>query len=237
MALAGNTALAILDRIGNANAKGEYYLTDAVAIARDMGLKAVAIETGEDDMRGINTKAQLAETEAVLQKRLRAAALDAGVTMIAPETVFLSRRHQIRQGRHHRAECGVRARRHGRRRRADPRLFASGRRPCRQGRPRRAVRAAAAGRRSRRRRAYRQFRRGEGGQDRGRRQGQSPQPISATRGSARAPISAPAPSPAITTASPSTAPISARAPSSAPIRRWWRRSRSATAPMSAPARW
>ena len=85
----GKTALAILDRIGNANAKGEYYLTDAVAIARDMGLKAVAIETEEDDMRGINTKAQLAETEAVLQQRLRAAALDAGVTMIAPETVFL----------------------------------------------------------------------------------------------------------------------------------------------------
>jgi bifunctional UDP-N-acetylglucosamine pyrophosphorylase/glucosamine-1-phosphate N-acetyltransferase len=89
MALSGKTALAILDRIGNANAKSEYYLSDAVAIARDMGLKAVAIETGEDDMRGINTKAQLAETEAVLQKRLRAAALDAGVTMIAPETVFL----------------------------------------------------------------------------------------------------------------------------------------------------
>ena len=90
MALSGDTALAILDRIGNANAKSEYYLSDAVAIARDMGLKAVAIETGEDDMRGINTKAQLAETEAVLQKRLRAAALDAGVTMTAPETVFLS---------------------------------------------------------------------------------------------------------------------------------------------------
>jgi bifunctional UDP-N-acetylglucosamine pyrophosphorylase/glucosamine-1-phosphate N-acetyltransferase len=90
MALAGDQALAILDRIGNANAKGEYYLSDAVAIARDMGLKAIAIETGEDDMRGINTKAQLAETEAVLQKRLRAAALEAGVTMIAPETVFLS---------------------------------------------------------------------------------------------------------------------------------------------------
>jgi bifunctional UDP-N-acetylglucosamine pyrophosphorylase/glucosamine-1-phosphate N-acetyltransferase len=90
MALAGDQALAVLDRIGNANAKGEYYLSDAVAIARDMGLKAIAIETGEDDMRGINTKAQLAETEAVLQKRLRAAALDAGVTMIAPETVFLS---------------------------------------------------------------------------------------------------------------------------------------------------
>jgi bifunctional UDP-N-acetylglucosamine pyrophosphorylase / glucosamine-1-phosphate N-acetyltransferase len=90
MALAGDKALSLLDRIGNANAKGEYYLSDAVAIARDMGLKAVAIETEEDDMRGINTKAQLAETEAVLQQRLRKAALEAGVTLVAPETVFLS---------------------------------------------------------------------------------------------------------------------------------------------------
>lgn len=90
MALAGKQALAILDKIGNANAKGEYYLTDAVAIAREMGLKAVAIETAEDDVRGINTKAQLAETEAVLQARLRAQAMEAGVTLVAPETVFLS---------------------------------------------------------------------------------------------------------------------------------------------------
>jgi len=90
MALAGAHALTILDRIGNANAKGEYYLTDAVAIARDMGLKTAAIETSEDDVRGINTKAQLAEAEAVLQKRLRTAALEAGVTLVAPETVFLS---------------------------------------------------------------------------------------------------------------------------------------------------
>ena len=90
VALAGNHALAILGRIGNKNAKSEYYLTDAVAIARDMGLKAVAIETSEDDVRGVNTKTQLAETEAVLQQRLRAAAMEAGVTLIAPETVFLS---------------------------------------------------------------------------------------------------------------------------------------------------
>ena len=90
MALAGGQALTILDRIGNANAKGEYYLTDAVAIAREMGLKTAAIETSEDDVRGINTKAQLAEAEAVLQKRLRAAAMEAGVTLVAPETVFLS---------------------------------------------------------------------------------------------------------------------------------------------------
>jgi bifunctional UDP-N-acetylglucosamine pyrophosphorylase/glucosamine-1-phosphate N-acetyltransferase len=90
MALAGKHALRLLERIGNDNAKGEYYLTDAVALARDMGLTAVAIETSEDDVRGINTKAQLAETEAVLQNRLRMAAMDAGVTMIAPDTVFLS---------------------------------------------------------------------------------------------------------------------------------------------------
>jgi bifunctional UDP-N-acetylglucosamine pyrophosphorylase/glucosamine-1-phosphate N-acetyltransferase len=90
MALAGRHALAILEAIGNANAKGEYYLTDAVAVARAKGLRAIAIETGEDDVRGINTKAQLAEAEAVLQRRLRAAAMEAGVTMIAPETVFLS---------------------------------------------------------------------------------------------------------------------------------------------------
>ena len=55
-----------------------------------MGHKAVVIETEEDDVRGINTNAQLAETEAALQQRLRRAAMEAGVTLVAPETVFLS---------------------------------------------------------------------------------------------------------------------------------------------------
>jgi bifunctional UDP-N-acetylglucosamine pyrophosphorylase/glucosamine-1-phosphate N-acetyltransferase len=55
-----------------------------------MGLEAVVIETSEDEVRGINTKAQLAEAEQVMQARLRKAALDAGVTLIAPETVFLA---------------------------------------------------------------------------------------------------------------------------------------------------
>jgi bifunctional UDP-N-acetylglucosamine pyrophosphorylase / glucosamine-1-phosphate N-acetyltransferase len=90
MALRGDVALAILDRIDDRNAKREFYLTDAVAIARTMGLDAVAIETGEDEVRGINSQAQLAEAEAALQQRLRAAALDAGVTMVAPETVHLA---------------------------------------------------------------------------------------------------------------------------------------------------
>jgi bifunctional UDP-N-acetylglucosamine pyrophosphorylase/glucosamine-1-phosphate N-acetyltransferase len=90
MALDGRQALALLDRIGNANAKKEFYLTDAVALANTAGLHAAAVEVEEDDVRGVNTKTQLAQTEAVLQQRLRQAALDAGVTMIAPETVFLS---------------------------------------------------------------------------------------------------------------------------------------------------
>jgi bifunctional UDP-N-acetylglucosamine pyrophosphorylase/glucosamine-1-phosphate N-acetyltransferase len=90
MAFAGKSAMTILKRIGNDNRKGEFYLTDAIAIARDMKLRAVVIETEEDDVRGINTKAQLAETEAALQQRLRKAAMDAGVTLVAPETVFLA---------------------------------------------------------------------------------------------------------------------------------------------------
>jgi bifunctional UDP-N-acetylglucosamine pyrophosphorylase / glucosamine-1-phosphate N-acetyltransferase len=90
MALAGDSALAILERIGNDNRKHEFYLTDAVAIARGMKLRAVAVEVEEDDVRGINNKSQLAEAEAVAQQRLRRAALDAGVTLVAPDTVFLA---------------------------------------------------------------------------------------------------------------------------------------------------
>src|SRR5258708_2599025 len=90
MAFDGHKALKIIEKIGNANSKREYYLSDAVAVVREMGLEAVVIETSEDEVRGINTKAQLAEAEQVMQARLRQAALDAGVTMIAPETVYLA---------------------------------------------------------------------------------------------------------------------------------------------------
>ena len=90
MAFDGRKALSILEQIGKANSKAEYYLVDAVAIARQRGLEAVVIETSEDEVRGINTKAQLAEAEAVMQARLRQAALEAGVTLIAPETVYLA---------------------------------------------------------------------------------------------------------------------------------------------------
>jgi bifunctional UDP-N-acetylglucosamine pyrophosphorylase / glucosamine-1-phosphate N-acetyltransferase len=90
MALRGESALAVLDKIDDRNAKQEYYLTDAVEVASAMGLYAVALNVEEDEVRGINTQGQRAEAEAAVQRRLRAAALDAGVMMIAPETVYLA---------------------------------------------------------------------------------------------------------------------------------------------------
>ena len=90
MAFDGRRALEVIEKIGNANSKREYYLSDAVDIVRQLGLEAVVIETSEDEVRGINTKAQLAEAEQVMQARLRKAALEAGVTMVAPETVYLA---------------------------------------------------------------------------------------------------------------------------------------------------
>ncbi|MBR0642087.1 bifunctional UDP-N-acetylglucosamine diphosphorylase/glucosamine-1-phosphate N-acetyltransferase GlmU [Plastoroseomonas hellenica] len=79
-----------LRAVSNDNAKGEYYLTDVVALARQDGERAVAVEAPEAELRGINSRAELAEAEAAMQARLRAAAFEAGVTMQAPETVFLA---------------------------------------------------------------------------------------------------------------------------------------------------
>lgn len=79
-----------LRRLRNDNVKGEYYLTDLVAIARQAGHRCVAVEGSEAEFRGINTKADLAEAEAAMQTRLRQAALDGGVTLIDPATVWLS---------------------------------------------------------------------------------------------------------------------------------------------------
>jgi bifunctional UDP-N-acetylglucosamine pyrophosphorylase/glucosamine-1-phosphate N-acetyltransferase len=90
MGLRGSSALDILRRIDCDNHKREYYLTDAVAIARALGLPAVALEVTEEEVSGINTKAQLAEAEALMQRRLRQAALEAGATLVAPDTVFLA---------------------------------------------------------------------------------------------------------------------------------------------------
>ena len=90
MAFAGRHALSLIEAIGNKNAKREYYLTDAVALARARNLNVTVCEAPEEEVMGINDRSQLAEAEAELQKRMRKAALDSGVTLVAPETVFFS---------------------------------------------------------------------------------------------------------------------------------------------------
>ncbi|MBR0671887.1 bifunctional UDP-N-acetylglucosamine diphosphorylase/glucosamine-1-phosphate N-acetyltransferase GlmU [Neoroseomonas soli] len=79
-----------LAAVRNDNAKGEYYLTDVVALARAEGRRVAFVEAPEAELRGINSKAELATAEAEVQAALRAAAMAGGTTMQAPETVFLS---------------------------------------------------------------------------------------------------------------------------------------------------
>jgi bifunctional UDP-N-acetylglucosamine pyrophosphorylase/glucosamine-1-phosphate N-acetyltransferase len=90
MAFSGKHALPLIEAIGNNNSKREYYLTDAVAIARSKNLNVTVREAPEEEVMGINDRTQLAQAEAELQKRMRKAALESGVTLAAPETVYFS---------------------------------------------------------------------------------------------------------------------------------------------------
>jgi bifunctional UDP-N-acetylglucosamine pyrophosphorylase/glucosamine-1-phosphate N-acetyltransferase len=87
----------LLGRIGNSNAKSEYYLTDAIAIACADGLTAVPVMCCAEEALGVNSRAQLAAAEAVFQRRARARAMEGGATLIAPETVWFS--HDTSLGR------------------------------------------------------------------------------------------------------------------------------------------
>ncbi len=78
-----------LESVRNDNAKGEYYLTDVVALARAEHALVAAVEAPEAELRGINSRMELAEAEASVQARLRHAAMAAGVTMTDPASVFL----------------------------------------------------------------------------------------------------------------------------------------------------
>ena len=90
MAIDGKALFGLLDRVGNANSKGEYYLTDIVAIARADGLACAVVEGEESELLGVNSRVDLAAAEAVLQNRLREQAMRDGATLTAPETVFFS---------------------------------------------------------------------------------------------------------------------------------------------------
>ncbi|MDP3417581.1 bifunctional UDP-N-acetylglucosamine diphosphorylase/glucosamine-1-phosphate N-acetyltransferase GlmU [Falsiroseomonas sp.] len=76
-----------LRAIRNDNAKGEYYLTDIVALARQAGERVVVIEAPEAELRGINSRVELAAAEAAVQARLRLAAMEGGATLIQPDSV------------------------------------------------------------------------------------------------------------------------------------------------------
>jgi len=90
MAVRGEHLFGLLDALKANNAKGEFYLTDIVALARKAKLRARVVEGVAEDLLGVNSRADLAAAEAVLQQRLRAQAMADGVTMTDPSTVYLS---------------------------------------------------------------------------------------------------------------------------------------------------
>lgn len=85
----------LLQKITNANAKGEFYLTDLVGLARAEGGRCALVTATEDDLIGCDSKADLAEAEGIFQARRRIALMDSGVTLVAPETVFVSHDTEI----------------------------------------------------------------------------------------------------------------------------------------------
>lgn len=84
------TLFSLLDEVGNDNASGEFYLTDIVAIANERGLSATAVTCPEAETMGVNDRAQLAAAERIFQANARAEAMENGVTLTAPETVFFA---------------------------------------------------------------------------------------------------------------------------------------------------
>ena len=97
MAVDGQHLFPLLGKVGTRNAQGEYYLTDIVALARRQGLPVSYIEAPEQELIGINSRADLAYVESIVQTRLRLAAMAAGATLIGPETIHFS--HDTRLGR------------------------------------------------------------------------------------------------------------------------------------------
>jgi bifunctional UDP-N-acetylglucosamine pyrophosphorylase / glucosamine-1-phosphate N-acetyltransferase len=90
MAVDGRRIWDLLARLGNGNAKGEYYLTDIVALARREGWSCAVVEAPSEELLGINSRAELAAAEALTQARLRARAMAEGATLVDPASVWLS---------------------------------------------------------------------------------------------------------------------------------------------------
>jgi bifunctional UDP-N-acetylglucosamine pyrophosphorylase/glucosamine-1-phosphate N-acetyltransferase len=88
----------LLAEVKNDNAKGEYYLTDVVELARKRGAPTRAVFAAEDSVMGVNAQAELAQAEALFQSTQREHFLAAGVTMSAPDTVHFAWDTQIGAG-------------------------------------------------------------------------------------------------------------------------------------------
>ncbi|MGB0572692.1 MAG: bifunctional UDP-N-acetylglucosamine diphosphorylase/glucosamine-1-phosphate N-acetyltransferase GlmU [Alphaproteobacteria bacterium] len=97
MAFDGHHLTGLLDRLDTNNAKNEYYLTETVALARSDGHMAAVVEGEEDEFLGVNSRADLAIAEAVVQDALRAGAMDGGATLVDPGTVWFH--HDTELGR------------------------------------------------------------------------------------------------------------------------------------------
>ncbi len=80
----------LIAQVGNDNASGEYYLTDVVELARAQGLSVTAVACDEAQTLGVNSRADLARAEAVFQSRACAELMADGVTLMAPDTVYLA---------------------------------------------------------------------------------------------------------------------------------------------------
>jgi bifunctional UDP-N-acetylglucosamine pyrophosphorylase/glucosamine-1-phosphate N-acetyltransferase len=91
MAVRSEELFALLDRVGNDNSQGEYYLVDIVNIANADGRTCAVVVTADaDEVAGINSRGELAEAEGRWQARRRKQAMDDGATLIAPETVWFA---------------------------------------------------------------------------------------------------------------------------------------------------
>ena len=90
--LAADAALlrSLLPQLGNQNAAGEYYLTDIPALARAEGRRVDVVTCDEAETLGINTREELAAAETAFQSRARARALEDGVTLSDPATVWFA---------------------------------------------------------------------------------------------------------------------------------------------------
>jgi len=80
----------LIDKVGNDNASEEYYLTDIIGIARDQGLSATVVSCDEAETLGVNSRAELAGAEAQFQRRARIAAMEDGITLSDPDTVYFA---------------------------------------------------------------------------------------------------------------------------------------------------